>query len=87
MSNQLLNEINAYKLLQGGFGIPQYLGNGINGDARYLVLELLGPSLEDLLHFCKKPFNAITCLSLGEQMVISHLDIKNWIYSFKMLNP
>ncbi|TKR64022.1 hypothetical protein L596_024619 [Steinernema carpocapsae] len=45
---QLLYESRVYKILQGGVGIPHIRWYGVERDFNILVMDLLGPSLEDL---------------------------------------
>ncbi len=40
-----------------------------------MVIELLGPSVEDLFCYCKKKFTNKTIVSLAEQMVTSIIEI------------
>jgi len=49
---QLLYESKLYKILQGGVGIPHIRWYGQERDYNVLVMDLLGPSLEDLFNFC-----------------------------------
>ena len=51
---QLLYEKTLYKILQGGVGIPHIRWYGPERDYNVLVMDLLGPSLEDLFNFCSR---------------------------------
>jgi casein kinase 1 len=66
---QLLYESKLYRILQGGTGIPNIRWFGIEGDYNVLVLDLLGPSLEDLFNFCSRKFTLKTVLMLADQLV------------------
>ena len=50
-------------------GIPGIRWSGIDGDDNILVLDLLGPSLEDLFVYCGRKFSLKTVLMLADQMV------------------
>ncbi|KAL8458596.1 hypothetical protein ACS0TY_035368 [Phlomoides rotata] len=66
---QLLYESKLYKLLQGGNGIPNVKWFGVEGDYNVLVMDLLGPSLEDLFNFCSRKLSLKTVLMLADQMI------------------
>ncbi|GLT55950.1 hypothetical protein SLA2020_290290 [Shorea laevis] len=66
---QLLYESKLYKVLQGGTGIPNVKWFGIEGDYGVLVMDLLGPSLEDLFNFCSRKLSLKTVLMLADQML------------------
>ncbi|XWS18850.1 hypothetical protein CRYUN_Cryun32bG0080300 [Craigia yunnanensis] len=66
---QLLYESKLYKILQGGTGIPNVRWFGVEGDYNVLVMDLLGPSLEDLFNFCSRKLSLKTVLMLADQMI------------------
>lgn len=66
---QLLYEAKLYHILQGGSGIPGIKWSGVNADDNVLVLDLLGPSLEDLFVYCGRKFSLKTVLMLADQMI------------------
>ena len=54
-------------------GVPSIRWCGVEGDYNVLVLDLLGPSLEDLFCFCSRKFSLKTVLMLADQMVFPEL--------------
>lgn len=50
-------------------GIANTRWCGIDGEDNILVLDLLGPSLEDLFVYCRRKFSLKTVLMLADQMV------------------
>ena len=62
-------------------GIPNVRWFGVEGDYNVLVIDLLGPSLEDLFNFCSRKFSLKTVLMLADQMV-SHPFCLSSITSF-----
>ena len=79
---QLLYEFKLYKILQGGIGIPHIRWYGPERDYNVLVMDLLGPSLEDLFNFCSRRFTMKTVLMLATQMIgrIEFIHSKNYIH-------
>ena len=64
-------------------GIPLVKYYGTEGEYVVMVMELLGPSLEDLFNFCHRKFSLKTVLLLADQMVRKfhgylHKRIINW---------
>lgn len=58
-----------YQIISGGVGVPKLICYGSNDDYDYLVMELLGPSLEKLFNHCHRKFSMKTVLMLGEKMI------------------
>lgn len=79
---QLLYESKIYKILQGGTGIPNIRWYGVEGDYNVMVIDLLGPSLEDLFNFCNRKFSLKAVLMLADQMLsrIEYLHSKSFIH-------
>ena len=66
---QLDYEAKVYRALQGGIGIPKIYWNGPVGDYLAMVIDLLGPSLEDLFNLTRKKFLVKTALIIADQMI------------------
>ncbi|KAL4377413.1 hypothetical protein GQ457_02G004000 [Hibiscus cannabinus] len=66
---QLHYESKLYMLLQGGTGIPHLKWFGIEADYNVMVIDLLGPSLEDLFNYCNRKLSLKTVLMLADQLI------------------
>ncbi|GJS96702.1 casein kinase I isoform epsilon [Tanacetum coccineum] len=66
---QLHYESKIYRLLQGGTGIPNLKWFGVEGEYNIMVIDLLGPSLEDLFNYCNRKFTLKTVLMLADQLI------------------
>ncbi|CAF4095511.1 unnamed protein product [Adineta steineri] len=69
-SHQLAFEAKLYKLMKGIQGIPKLFWFGEEGEYKCLVIELLGPSIEDLFNLCQRQFSLKTILMLVDQMIL-----------------
>lgn len=66
---QLRDEYRTYKHLQGSPGIPNAYYFGQEGLHSILVIDLLGPSLEDLFDWCGRRFSVKTVVQVAIQML------------------
>ncbi|KAF5742987.1 earlier flowering 1 [Tripterygium wilfordii] len=79
---QLLYEAKLYNILQGGSGIPNIKWSGVDGEDNVLVIDLLGPSLEDLFVYCGRKFSLKSVLMLADQMItrIEYVHSKGFLH-------
>lgn len=66
---QLRHEFKVYRELQGGKGIGKVLYYGSFRDCNVMVMELLGPSLEDVFNKCGRKFTLRTTLKLADELL------------------
>ncbi|OAD07332.1 Serine/Threonine kinase CK1 [Mucor lusitanicus CBS 277.49] len=66
---QLRDEYRTYQIMAGTFGIPKAYYFGQEGLHNILVIDLLGPSLEDLFDLCGRTFSVKTVAMLAIQMI------------------
>ena len=66
---QLEYESRVYRYLSGGIGIPFIRWFGREGEYNAMVIDLLGPSLEDLFNYCHRKFSLKTVIMLALQMI------------------
>ncbi|PLW12453.1 hypothetical protein PCANC_20355 [Puccinia coronata f. sp. avenae] len=79
---QLEYEAKVYKTLAGGVGVPFVRWFGVECDYNAMVIDLLGPSLEDLFNFCGRKFSLKTTLLLADQLLsrIEYVHSRNFIH-------
>jgi casein kinase 1 alpha len=79
---QLAMEAKVYKLFLGSQGLPSIKYFGQEGEHRVLVMDLLGPSLEDLFNVCNRKFTMKTILMVADQMIsrVEHVHSKLFIH-------
>ncbi|KAF9565376.1 kinase-like protein [Agrocybe pediades] len=66
---QLRDEFRSYRTLLGTPGVPQVHYFGQEGLHNILVIDLLGPNLEDLFDMCQRKFSIKTVCMAAKQMV------------------
>lgn len=81
-SKQLMHEVDVYRGLQRGRGIPDLLWSGISGEYNAMVLDLLGPDLDELFDFCGRRFSDKTILQFGLRALelLEHIHRSGFIY-------
>jgi len=78
----LMYEAKLLKHLQGVPGIANMHHCDVEGDYNVMVMDLLGPSMEDLFNICHRKFSLKTVLMIADQMLyrIEYLHSKNFIH-------
>jgi serine/threonine protein kinase len=66
---QLIYEANLYKSFAGKVGFPIIWWHGVEGDYNCMVMEMLGPCLEDMFKYCKRKFTIKTTCMLADSMI------------------
>ena len=56
--------------MENNEGIPNILWSGIEGDFNTMVMDMLGPSLEDLFKYCRRKFTVKTTIMIADQMLL-----------------
>jgi len=79
---QLMYEAKLLKHISGAPGIANVYYYDVEGDYNVMVLDLLGPSLEDLFNIVSRKFSLKTVLMLADQMLhrIEYLHSQNFIH-------
>lgn len=66
---QLRDEYRSYRILNEVIGVPRAYFFGQEGVHNILVIDLLGPSLEDLFDWCNRKFSTKTVVQVAKQMI------------------
>ncbi|KAJ0229720.1 Casein kinase 1-like protein 13 [Hirschfeldia incana] len=79
---QLHYESKLYMLLQGGTGIPHLKWFGVEGEYNCMVIDLLGPSLEEFFNYCSRSFSLKTVLMLADQMLnrVEYMHVRGFLH-------
>ncbi|CAD7935189.1 unnamed protein product [Amoebophrya sp. A120] len=79
---QLMYEAKLLKHLQGGPGIAQVIYSECDAERNVMVMDLLGPSLEDLFNLCNRKFTLRTVCLIAEQMIsrVEYLHSRNFVH-------
>ena len=79
---QLRDEYRSYRVLSEVKGVPKAYFFGQEGVHNILVIDLLGPSLEDLFDWCGRKFSTKTVVQVAKQMIerIQSIHEHNLIY-------
>lgn len=79
---QLAFEYKIYTIIAGGVGIPEVYWYGTEGQYNCMVMEKLGPSLEDLFNLCSRRFTLKTVLLVADQLLrhIEYLHAKSFLH-------
>lgn len=80
---QLMSEGNVYRHLEGGPGIPHVYWFGLHEPLyNVLVMDLLGPSLQDLFAYCGRKLSVKTTLLVADQIleIMDFIHKKHYVY-------
>ncbi|ESQ36481.1 hypothetical protein EUTSA_v10007554mg [Eutrema salsugineum] len=79
---QLHYESKLYMLLQGGTGVPHLKWFGVEGEYNCMVIDLLGPSMEEFFNYCSRSFSLKTVLMLADQMInrVEYVHVRGFLH-------
>lgn len=85
--NQLRIEKQVLELMSGTEGIPKIIAYGNQHENNFLVMDLLGPNLNDLFELTKHKFSLQTVLLIGIQILTRIKDIHSKNYIHRDIKP
>ena len=79
---QLIYESKLLKHLAGAPGIVNVVYSECDPERNVMVMDLLGPSLEDLFNLCKRKFSLRTVCLIAEQILtrVEYLHSRNFVH-------
>ncbi|KAJ6579878.1 kinase-like protein [Mycena sp. CBHHK59/15] len=79
---QLSHESEVYQAISGGVGMPVRRWFGTEGLHHAMILDILGPSLENLFDLCNRKYSLKTVLLLADQLLlrIEYIHSRNFIH-------
>jgi serine/threonine protein kinase len=92
IAKTLKMEAKIYQLLKGEYGFPHLKWYGTNENINYLMIDLLGPSLESISGKCKFNEAILICIQIIERLktlhekFLIHRDIKPCNFLFGLNN-
>ena len=84
---QLFMEHEIYKRMKKVEGVPAVHHFGIEGDFNCMVMEVLGPSLEDLFKYCHRKFTIKTTCMVAIQLISRIEAVHNCHYIHRDIKP
>ncbi|KAI9259088.1 kinase-like domain-containing protein [Sporodiniella umbellata] len=84
---QLKDEYKVYMLLSGTEGIPNVYYYGEEATHRVLIMDILGPSLEDMFDVCERRFSVKTVALLALKMISILESVHNKGLLFRDIKP
>lgn len=76
-----------YKRMKKVEGVPAVHHFGIEGDFNCMVMEVLGPSLEDLFKYCHRKFTIKTTCMVAIQLITRIEQVHNCHYIHRDIKP
>jgi len=78
----LPHEAHLYKVLKGEVGVPMVHWHGTESEFNVMVMDRLGPSLQNLFDACDRKFSLKTVLMIADQMItrVEQLHAKDYLH-------
>lgn len=78
----LLHEAHLYRTLKGEVGVPNVHWYGTESEFNVIVMDRLGPSLQNLFDACDRKFSLKTVLMLADQMItrVEQVHTKDYLH-------